>query len=234
MKNKIQDAFEPIRAEDSLKRKTIAEISAKKRPVKGVFRRSVVLAMLLLLAVVSFGGYRVYYTPVDVISIDINPSVELNINRFERVISWKSFVPESEDALSGLSLKHRNYEDAVSQVLQSSFILLESTEVPYVRLTVASGSSQRRQRILTSLEETYLPISSMLVECREGAMENLGEAHRHGMSLGRYSTYLELSGTDQEVTIEEAREMRMLEIRERMQKMGPRRQDDRQQRKRGQ
>ena len=39
----------------------------------------------------SFSGYGLYFTKTSIISIDINPSIELNINRFDRVISINKY-----------------------------------------------------------------------------------------------------------------------------------------------
>lgn len=36
------------------------------------------------------GGYTVYSRPVSYISIDVNPSIELAVNRFDRVVSAKA------------------------------------------------------------------------------------------------------------------------------------------------
>ncbi len=217
MKSRIQDAFEPIKAEESLKRKTLAKIEKRHRPVARKLQRRLAFAMVMLLAVMSFGGYRVYNTPVDIISIDINPSVELNLNRFERVISWKSFEPQSESILEGLSLRHQNYEDAVGNILKSGFIESRGSEIPYVHLSIASGSERRQERMMQTLEQKYTADSELLVDCSDASMENLGEAHRYGMSLGKYSSFLSLKEEGEEITVEEVKDMEMREIRERMQ-----------------
>jgi len=58
---------------------------------KATFKmRKALLASACSIAVVgllAYGGFAVYKTPVNYVSIDINPSVELGLNLFDRVVS---------------------------------------------------------------------------------------------------------------------------------------------------
>ena len=63
--------------------KKIYSRSAAPRPV---FRRAAALAAGLVL-LFFIGGSWVFMTPTAYISIDINPSLELGINRFDRIVS---------------------------------------------------------------------------------------------------------------------------------------------------
>lgn len=55
-------------------------------------------ACLVLIALASGGGY-VFFTPTAYISIDINPSLELGINRFDRIVSVEGYNAEAEELL---------------------------------------------------------------------------------------------------------------------------------------
>ena len=48
---------------------------------------------------VSIGGYSYIQTPVSYVSIDVNPSVELTLNRVDRVISATAFNGDGEAVL---------------------------------------------------------------------------------------------------------------------------------------
>ena len=58
-------------------------------------RPLLIAACFLLVFGISFGGLKAYYTPVDYIYMDINPSLRLDINLFHRVIQ---VTPLNEDA----------------------------------------------------------------------------------------------------------------------------------------
>ena len=91
MVNELRSAFDKIQADDALKLRTFryvnAEIhrrsSAKPRP-----RLRLAVACSVILILVLFGGfsYNHYFTPVAYVDMDVNPSIGLTLNRFDRVI----------------------------------------------------------------------------------------------------------------------------------------------------
>ena len=70
MTNRVQDAFDCIKADKDLK-----------------------------------AGYSWVQRPVSYVSIDVNPSIELALNRFDRVVYAAAYNLEGEEILNGLSLK---------------------------------------------------------------------------------------------------------------------------------
>ena len=80
---------------------------------------AVSLACLLLFATSGLGSYSLYYTKAAVISIDVNPGIELDINRWGKVVGQTTYGEESETVLQTLSLKHLEYEEALALLLAS-------------------------------------------------------------------------------------------------------------------
>lgn len=212
MKTRVREAFTPVRAGEQMKREVLLSIRSKRHPV---LRRSFV-AVALLLALLSFGGYT-YYTPVDLLSIDINPSIELEINRYERVIGWNTFDEEAQSIAAESRLRHRGVEEALTSILASRY-LSENEEKPLIQLTLASRSPLREERIFETMLR-WGAQSSAEVICKRSSLEHVRAAHRSGLSLGKYHSYLLLS-EEEELTLEEVREMTMREIHERMQHRG--------------
>ena len=89
-KEKIKAAFDQIRAEDALKSSTKAYLSEhvykKSRGPSVHFRRFAAAAACSLLVFLAGGSY-LFFTPTAFISVDVNPSLELGINRFDRIVS---------------------------------------------------------------------------------------------------------------------------------------------------
>lgn len=90
MNDTLKEAFGQIRAEQALKETTLSYLQQKTQgyrhaPAASYYRPLLSLAACLIL-VVCLGLWRAWFTPVSVISIDINPSLELELNRFDRVI----------------------------------------------------------------------------------------------------------------------------------------------------
>src|SRR4051794_1234883 len=67
------------------------EVNIPERNMKTIYKSlSAVAASFLILAMLSSGVYA-YYTPYSYVSVDINPSLEFSVNRFEKVIGVHAF-----------------------------------------------------------------------------------------------------------------------------------------------
>lgn len=95
MREQIRAAFEPIRAEEEMQARTRAFLherlyrhaAPRARRVARALRVAVCAFVLLL----GVGGYASYATTVATISMDINPSLELSVNRYGRVIGVQGY-----------------------------------------------------------------------------------------------------------------------------------------------
>ena len=92
MDERIKEAFEQVRAESGLKDRTKAYVSRKTGSYRraGTAKYKVLASAFACVALLLFGGYWLYFTPTVEISIDVNPSIELGVNRFNRIVSLKS------------------------------------------------------------------------------------------------------------------------------------------------
>ena len=91
MDERIKEAFEQVQAESGLKDRTKAYVSRKTEGYrrKGTAKYKVLASAFACVALLLFGGYWLYFTPTVEISIDVNPSIELGVNRFNRIVLWK-------------------------------------------------------------------------------------------------------------------------------------------------
>jgi hypothetical protein len=90
-----------------------------------VFRLPAIAAAMFAFMILSSGLYT-YYTPVAAITIDINPSVKLDINRWNRIIKATPLNEDGEKILTNLSLANKSPEKGleliVSQAEKDNFI----------------------------------------------------------------------------------------------------------------
>ena len=86
MDERIKEAFEQVQAESGLKDRTKAYVSRKTGSYRraGTAKYKVLASAFACVALLLFGGYWLYFTPTVEISIDVNPSIELGVNRFAR------------------------------------------------------------------------------------------------------------------------------------------------------
>ena len=214
--NRLRSAFDAVHAAESLKdsarayvRKEVEKHHAK--PFASGFRLAAVLTCMLL---VFFSGYfsRMYFEPVSVISIDINPSLELGINTFDHVVRVEPLNEDGRELADHLQLRFLNYEEAVERIVSSDMVehLLEQEEELIIAVV---GEDELRNAKLCENLENYTE-SQGSRHCYYASPENVEHAHSCGMSYGKYLAYQKALQQDADLTAEEAKNMTMKEIRE--------------------
>lgn len=183
---------------------------AQRRPVMGIPRQFAAAAACLLLALT---GSWIWFTPAAEISIDINPSLELSVNRLDRVIAVTGCNEDGQRLAESLPLRFASYTRAVETILESGEIadLLAVDET--VTITVASRDEKRSDRILSAVESCAEGKGN--ADCYSVHAEEAA-AHQAGLSCGRYRVFLELHRLDPSVTPEEVQGWSMREIRDRI------------------
>lgn len=97
MTDKIHNAFDNIKADNQLKESTkqVLLVKRRKKTVQAkhvLFKKKFAIACLLLMFITGIKGYSWIQSPVSYISIDVNPSIELALNCFDRVVSDRKSV----------------------------------------------------------------------------------------------------------------------------------------------
>lgn len=215
MGNSIHDAFDNIKADPQMKEATKRYFAVRYQKKNSLFanrtfHRTFAAACAMLLLIVGFGGYHWTKEPVSYVSIDINPSVELGLNRFERVVSAVAYNPEGEEILQGLSLKGKEYTEAIDLIVGSEAMAPYLEKEDELVFTVAAQSS--REKVIEAGVahcSGHIGHSSHSVSAD---METVNQAHDNGMSVGKYNAYLQLSEYDSTVTVDECKHMSMSQI----------------------
>ena len=215
--NRIHDALGGIHAEEELKLKTkevLFEKIARSEPSKTrrfSAVRFAIAAFCLAILVAGGGGYRLYSVPVYAISIDVNPSLELGVNRFDRVVSVTGYNDDGDELARNVDVKNMNYTDAINALLSSETLKEYSENGADVVVAVSGGSEQKNSEIVSAVEGCHH--GNMRLYCYGSDSEMVEEAHENGLSLGKYRAYLELKQYDPNITVEDIRDMPMYEIR---------------------
>lgn len=217
MNDRIKEAFNQIQAEEALKSRTKAFLAqktnhytkpaAKRQP--RIFTACAACACLLFLL---FGGRWLYFTPTSVISIDINPSLELGVNRFDRIISVNGINADGKALADTVDLKYQKYADAVERLLENRDIaaLLSDNEV--LTITVTGSSEVQSVKIFTELKTCTSGHGN--VHCYMSSQEESAAAHESGLSCGKYRAFLQLKALNPDITPEEVQGMTMREIQD--------------------
>jgi len=219
MNNKIKAAFDAVHAEDVLKRQTKEFVGAaiERRATKSnVFVRRMATAFACLaLMLLGAGGWRLYNTPVSAISVDVNPSIELGINRFDRVVSVEGFNADGIALANTVDLQSMDYADALETLLASDTMrpyLGNDAVVSIVVLGSTDAKSEEMQQRISACRYAANPN----VQCQCGNREEIEPAHAAGLSFGKYRAYLELQALDPTISVDDVRDLTMRQIRDRI------------------
>lgn len=213
--NEIRESLSRIRATEDLKKSTMQYLLKQQAKRSGFKQRPAfkyALAAICIFLLLGAGGYSVYWQPVSYISIDVNPSVELGINRFDRVVSANAYNEDGQAVLQHLSLRNIPYIQAINTLLakESSFGFLKEDSLLVLTVISARDSSIMEELSAADFSKRY---GTLLYTSDAGCME---EAHRHEMSFGKYRGYQELSQYDNSVTVEDCHNMTMEELHNRI------------------
>lgn len=202
-----------ICASEELKKNTLEYLKKQQNYRKPhLVWRYVLAAACFCIVLGMAGGYLAYARPVSYISVDINPSIELGVNRFGKVVSADAYNVDGQDILEHVRLKNMSYIGAIEKLLGSEDCSVYLTGDSRLFFTVISEESNKIAAEINENEisrfygaQTYISDTA----CRE-------EAHQHDMSFGKYRAYLELSEYDETVTVEDCHGMTMGEISDRI------------------
>lgn len=217
MDNKVKTAFEQIHADHSLKEKTKAAVyrytDGFGKAHRTGARRFVTATACMLALMLVIGGYFSYTTPVAAVSIDVNPSVELQINIYDRVINVKGYNDDGVTLANELSVENMNYTDAINSILTNEKIassIIASDGL--LEVTITSRSQKRANRLQSCISD-QTSIGSENIYCSDNH-DDVERAHSAGISFGKYRAYLELHEINPDITIEDIRNLTMREIRD--------------------
>ena len=219
--NRIRNAFDCIEASRELKVSTKEFLrdarqrenrrSMGKRRSGPAWRLALGTACAVLTLFLCIGGYGLLWMPVAYVSIDVNPSLELELNRLDRVISGRAYNEDGERILESVSVKGMYYEDAIESIVASERMQPYLTEDGGLTFTVATDRTPTEVRLLADIARTSGCLEHGGISVRAD-MSLVGEAHDNGLSLGQYRAYQILLRYEPDLMVQDCHEMSMSQI----------------------
>lgn len=215
MREQMREAFDAVRTSEAYRQRmaqSVQERLAKRtrRHATGMLRYALAAACCFLVLVL--GSYGVYAAPVTTVSLDINPSLTLQLNRFDRVVGVLCHNAQAQTVIQQLRVKNLTCEDAVTSILQSDAMHVYLKEDAQVYFCVAASSDQVARRVQTKLE---LCAGNCHVQSSNdtATQKDVDEAAQAGMSVGRYCIYRRLVSSGVDVTQQDAASWSMKRLR---------------------
>ena len=109
-------------------------------------------ASVLLVASIGIGVYA-WKNPVQYISIDINPSLELSVNCFQRIISINSLNDDGWKLVETVSLKAQTYESGINRIINSAKNLGYINGEGDVLISISSEDEKLNERTQITIRE---------------------------------------------------------------------------------
>ena len=210
MDERLREAFGDVRASDALKNRTktylageIAKREKRAAPAP-VFRRLAPVLACLLLLVAGFGGYQFYFTPVAAIRVEINPSLELGVNRLGRVVS----------AAGETDVRFLSYEEALEKLLASTRVASCMEQGETLSISVIGDDTERTDALLAGVESCTAGHRN--VAYCAGSTEEAASADEAGLPMAKYLIYEEIRALDPAFSAQEAAGMTMRQLRDRL------------------
>lgn len=236
LEQRVRQAFDQVEAPADVKRQTLARIEAaraaseapkarKAEPSSGGtkvsrgrsriarFRRVLAAAACLAVAAACLGGFRMYAQPIAYVGIDVNPSVELSVNRFGIVVGSEALNEDGAALLESVPLANRSYEDALKALTGSEAFAPYAQEDSFLEISVASDDAGLAER-LRSQSDACLSGLACGGSCHEVDEKTHHAAAEAGMGMGRYRAAVELMELDPGMTLEDCASLSMRQLRD--------------------
>ncbi len=188
-------AFIKVKASPSWRIGDIVTIEDKKINYNLVY----VAACFALFIFTGIFGFTIYFQETSLISMDVNPSIEIGLNRFNRVINYTSRNDEASKISNLLSIKNKTYDEAVKLLLEDDILKKYLTEKSYFVFAIQSDDAKDKDDILEKLksilgEETNLKNNEDKSQVIFYIVDKtiVEEAHAQHTTPGKYMSIQEL------------------------------------------
>lgn len=161
-------------------------------------------------------GYRgLYAVAAAYVSVDVNPSIELTLNRADRVIDAAAYNAEGEALLRAVDTAGRPCEDAVSALLAEMEAQGYFTGDPLVTMTVQAADGAKAEALCDALRQSVPgQMDAEVFPVTRQAREKARGCH---MSAAKYLAIQELMEVDETATLEAYSDATLHHIRTRTQ-----------------
>lgn len=175
----------------------------KTRPIGKRFL-AVAISVTAVFALFTVSAWA-YFTPYYYVSLDVNPSIEYTVNRFDRVIGVEGANEDGEELLSSLQLQNAPIEDAVEDTINqlATENYINGTEQGGIVIATYCDNEQDCEQLTERIQERAREclqegqIDAEL-DCEAVGLERVNEAKALGTTPGKLNLVekLKASSTD--------------------------------------
>ena len=220
MHERLKSAFGSVHAPDEAKQKALYAVeSRRKNTVRRRIAAGLQIASACVAAVLALVCFNIYGSETAYVSLDINPSMSLAINDFDRVIEATAYGPEAERLLQTVHVDGLPYAKAVEQVMGTSDMAPYLSPDRTVWIAVQAGNpakeAEMEQAVQAAVEAALSEHHADMAIAGHAVTEEVRvTAEDAGVTATRYIAIVELQEVDPSASIDSYRHSSISEIQD--------------------
>lgn len=171
--------------------------------------RIAAIAACVALAACLIGGVADFLRPVAYVGIDVNPSVELTLNRFDIVVGTCALNDDGQRALDEAPCMWRAFDDAARDL--DGAMQAIAGEGAVVEVSIDCDNENRYAALAAQSNDCFGCNGE--THCDRTNAEERQAAHNSGMGVAKYRAYQALQEAGVDISAEECASMSMRELR---------------------
>lgn len=172
--------------------------------------RIAAIAACLALVACLIGGVADFLRPVAYVGIDVNPSVELTLNRFDIVVGTHALNDDGQRALEGAPCMWRPFDDAARDL--DGTMRAIAGEGAVVEVSIDCDNESRYAALAAQSNNCFGCNGE--AHCNRTSAEERQAAHDSGMGVAKYRAYQALQEAGVDISAEKCASMSMRELRD--------------------
>ena len=191
-------------------------------------KKKIALALVACTVLSSGGGAYAYTTtPVTYVSMDINPSVELGVSIFNKVVSVEAYNDDGKKIIEGINLRDYDIDNAikklVSNAISDGYIKEDgSSTIEITTSTDKEEVAKELDEILKEAADAALNKNKVKAEVETGdiALARRDEARKLGITPGKLKLIQRLQELDPNITVEDYKDSSVKDIQKKTIELG--------------
>lgn len=174
------------------------------------------IAACLALVACLIGGVADFLRPVAYVGIDVNPPVELTLNRFDIVVGTCALNDDGQRALDETPCMWRAFDDAARDL--DGAMRAIAGEDAVVEVSIDCDNENRYAALAAQSNDCFGCNGE--AHCDRTNAEERQAAHNSGMGVAKYRAYQALQEAGVDISADECASMSMRELRNMLAKNG--------------
>lgn len=172
--------------------------------------RIAAIAACLAFVACLIGGVADFLRPMAYVGIDVNPSVELTLNRFDIVVGTHALNDDGQRALDEAPCMWRPFDDAARDL--DGAMRAIAGEGAVVEVSIDCGNESRYAALAAQSNNCFGCNGE--AHCDRTNAKERQAAHNLGMGVAKYRAYQELQEAGVDISAEKCASMSMRELRD--------------------